>query len=85
MKILCNVNNRETIILQLKKGKHVFDELNLTTCYDLDTLLITAIDKLLTINRIDRLSLNTFKISNKIRPETTSGMLIKTIKTALEI
>lgn len=85
MKIVCNINNREIITLQLKKGECVFDELTLTISQGFDTLLITAIDKLLTRNRIDKLSLNTFKISDKIRSETISGMLIKTIKTVLEI
>lgn len=71
--------------MSLKLGNKVIDCESLTISLNLDTLLITAIDKLLTRNKIDQLSLKSLKMLGKIRSEAVSGMIIKTVKAGLEV
>lgn len=85
MKLVCNIKNGEIIIIQLKRGKHILDELHLTVSRNLDNMLITAIDKLAAKNRIDRLSLKTLEIQGKMRSGAVSSMILKTVKSALGV
>lgn len=70
--------------MSLKLGNKVTDQEDLTIGHNLDTLLIRSIDKILSRNTIDRLSLKSLEILGKIEPEAVSGMIIKTVKSGLE-
>jgi len=63
----------------------VIDSEGLTINHRFDTLLIVAIDKLLAKNKIDRLLLKSLKIRGETGDGAVSGMIIKTVKTGLEI
>lgn len=84
-KLSLQIIDQNNLQIQLKARRRVIDYEPLTISQNLDNMLIVAIDKLLARNRMNRLSLKSFKILGKIRPEAVSGMIIKTIKTALEI
>ena len=85
MRFILIAKNNNIFELQLKAGNKVLGNDYLTPSQDFDTMLIVAIDRLLTKNKIDRLSLKSFKILGKTRPGAVSSMLIKTVKIALEI
>lgn len=82
--ISTNSHSPGVIEIKLKKGNRILDELHLTITRNLDNMLITAIDKLLAKNRIDRLSLKTLEIQGEMGPGAVSSMILKTIKSALE-
>ena len=84
MKLVLTIKNQNNIEIKLKKGKGVVDHESLTLNQNLDNMLITAIDKLLAKNRIDRLSLETLEIQGKMRPEAVLSMIIRTAKSAIE-
>ena len=73
------------IIIKLKEMGKVFDQQDLTISRNLDTLLIGAIDKIISRNRIDRLSLKSLKIPAKLKDEAVSNMILKTIKAGLKV
>lgn len=85
MKLVYNIKNTDTAVLQLKNGRRTLDELHLTVSQGFDSMLITAIDKLLIRNRIDRLSLKSLEIQGEIRPEAVSSMIIRALKSAIEV
>ena len=85
MKLTLIIKNQNNITIELRENNKSIDHEDLTINQNLDNMLITAIDRLLIKNRINRLSLKSFKIPDKIRPEAVSSMIIKTVKTALEI
>jgi hypothetical protein len=83
MKLDIMIKEGDAIVVQLRAGKKVVDEENLTLSQGFDILLITAIDKLLLKNRIDRLSLKSLEISGKTRPGAVSNMVMRAIKAAV--
>ncbi|OGN01174.1 MAG: hypothetical protein A3B91_05290 [Candidatus Yanofskybacteria bacterium RIFCSPHIGHO2_02_FULL_41_29] len=85
MKLILTVKNQKEATLKLKEGNLVIDEETLTIGQGFDTLLITAIDNILAESKINKLCLRRFEISGKILPGTVLGMLIKTVKSALEV
>lgn len=85
MKLALTIKNENDIEIYLKRGRKVTDKESLTISQGFDNMLITAIDRLLIKNRINKLSLKSLKIPGKIRPEAVSSMIIKTIKTSLDI
>ena len=85
MRIVSIIKSNNQVALHLKQEERVIDELYLTISQDFDRLLIIAIDKLLTKNRINRLSLKTMNIQGKLRPEAISSMIIQAVKVALEV
>ena len=85
MKVILTIKKENNLVIELKQGRKFVARENLTIDRNLDTLLITAIDKILSRNRIDRLSLRTLEIPGKLKDEAVSAMILKTIKTALEI
>ncbi len=84
MNLIFNVKNRDNIVIQLKRGDALLDELALTISQDFDTLLIKAIDNIIAKNTIGRLSLNKSVIKGKIEGSALWGMILKTVKSALE-
>ena len=85
MRIVLIIKSNNQVALHLKQEERVIDELYLTISQDFDRLLIIAIDKLLTKNRINRLSLKTMNIQGKLRPEAVSSMILQTVGAALEV
>lgn len=85
MRLLFNIKNQEVVEIQLKKDKNVISETHLTVGQPLDTMLIRALDKILRKNKMGRLSLKSVRISGKIRPEVASGMILKTVASALSL
>lgn len=83
--LILTLKNNNTAEIKLKNDSKTLSKEDLTQSQDFDIMLITSIDRLLTKNRIDRLSLKSFKILGKMRPEAISSMITRTIKTALEI
>ena len=83
--LILTLKNNNTAEIKLKNDSKTLSKEDLTQSQDFDIMLITSIDRLLTKNRIDRLSLKSFKILGKMRPEAISSMIIRTVKIALEI
>ena len=73
------------LILELTKKGKVLSEENLTISRNLDTMLIIALDRILSRNRIGRLSLKNVKIGGKIRSGTVSSMIIHSVSKALTL
>ena len=84
-KIILEKNSKDELLVGLKMGQKLVDQKSLTIGQDFDTLLITTIDKLVTENRIDRLSLKSLDISSKTGPGTVSSMVIKTVFLVLNL
>lgn len=74
-----------SIDIELRRGAVLLDRQTLTKDRNLDTLLIKVLDNILFRNKIERLSLKSVEIRGNIRDEAVSGMILKTIKKALEI
>lgn len=105
MKIIFDTKNKNIINIQLKEGGRVIDETDLTISQDLDNMLIRTIDKVLSRNKIERLSVKTAEILGKmedealqrfqlsatrlrrsrLEPSPISAMILKTVRTAVEI
>ena len=84
MKLILVIKNENELTLQLKEGVRVIDEESLTISQNLDNMLIRAIDNIAVRNTIERISLKTLKIQGKSRPEATSSMIIKAVRSGLE-
>ena len=84
-KFILYLKNQKELTLKLKQGNRVIDHEDLTINSNLDTLLISSIDKILVRNNIDRLSLKSMEIQGKLRLESVSGMVLGTIEKALKI
>lgn len=85
MKLILTIKNQDIVKIQLKIGSKVIDQESLTISRNLDTLLIRAIDKVLFKNKIGRLSLKSLEIPTKLKDGAVSSMIIRTIKSGLEI
>lgn len=85
MKLIFNIKTEGIIRVLLKEGKRVVDETDLTISQDLDNMLIRTIDKLLSRNKIERLSVKTAEILGKLKDQALSAMILKTVRTAVEI
>ena len=83
MKLFLDIKDRNNIALQLKDSARLIDEESLTISQGLDTLLIRALDNIISRNRIDRLSLNNLGIMGKIDDHAIWGMILETVKIAL--
>lgn len=79
------IQSDDRLEIKLQHDKAVIDRVYLTIDQSLDSMLISAIDKLLLRNRIDRLSLKSLKIQGKTRPEAVSGMITAAIRNGLEV
>jgi hypothetical protein len=74
-----------TLELSTGEGKAKENSRYLTISQDFDNMLITAIDRLLKANRIDRLSLKGLKMPGKMRPEAVSMMILKAVDSGLGV
>lgn len=85
MQLVFNVENRNSLIIRLKRKPNITNKIHLTVSQDFDILLIRAIDKILCKNKISRLSLKSVEISGKIEPGALSGMVLQSAAKALVI
>jgi len=79
------IQNQNNLTINLKQGKKTIDHESLTIARNLDTLLIIALDNILSRNTIDKLLLRVLRIQGKVREKTVSGMIIKTVKAGLRV
>ena len=84
LKLQLKIQNFDAHIY-LKGKRGIVDHEDLTISRNLDTLLIRAIDKILSRNRISRLSLRTLEIPAKLKDGAVSNMILKTTKVGLEV
>ena len=85
MKLILTIQNKNNLKIQFKEGRKLIDHEDLTISHNLDTLLIRAIDKILSRNRISRLSLITLEIRAKLKDGAVSNMILRTAKAGLEV
>ena len=85
IKVVFNVKKPDLISIELRKGSELIDSEDLTISQGFDTLLISVLDKLLSRNNIDRLSLKSLEIQGDLREEAVSAMILKTAKSALGV
>lgn len=85
MKLVFNVENKNSLMIHLKHGSKPINETYLTPGQDFDILLIKTLDKIISENKIDRLSLKSVEISGKMSPEAVSSMILQTVAKALAI
>ncbi|OGN07985.1 MAG: hypothetical protein A3J46_03980 [Candidatus Yanofskybacteria bacterium RIFCSPHIGHO2_02_FULL_41_11] len=71
--------------ITLKNKGVIIDETDLTISQGLDNMLIKALDNLIARNKIERLSIKNVEIGGELRGEAISSMVIKTVKTALNL
>ena len=85
MKLILTIQNKNNLKIQFKEGRKLINHEDLTISHNLDTLLIRAIDKILSRNRISRLSLITLEIPAKLKDGAVSNMILRTAKAGLEV
>jgi len=83
MSVIFDATKLGVVKIRLRKGGKVVADTHLTVGQDFDIVLITALDKLIRSNKIERLSLKNVKIRGKMRPGAISGMTLKTVAEAL--
>ena len=83
MEIVFDIKDHKTIIILLKVGKAIIGQESLTVSQEFDSMLIKALDKLVSGNKIDRLSLKTVEIAGKLETAATSAMILSAVKDAL--
>ena len=83
MHILFKVKNHELLEIQLIKGKLTINKTHLTISQDFDIMLITTLDRILSRNKIERLSLKSVEIAGKMPFNAVSGMVIQAVAKAL--
>ena len=85
MRLLFNIKNQEIIEIHLIKDKFIIDKTHLTVGQDFDILLIDALDKIFSRNKIGRLSLKSVEISGEIEPNRVASMILSSIASALKV
>lgn len=77
--------DEDKVTLRLMAGPKLIDETTLTLSQGFDTLLITALDKLLRRNKLKKLSLNKAYILGKVKQEAVSWRVIAVFAEALSL
>ncbi|OGN07824.1 MAG: hypothetical protein A2750_00350 [Candidatus Yanofskybacteria bacterium RIFCSPHIGHO2_01_FULL_45_42] len=76
---------RQSVTLRLKDGPKSVGETTLTINRGFDTVLITALDKLLRRNKLKKLFLNRVHILGKMKPEAVLGRVLTVFAEALNL
>ena len=84
IKVIFDIKNSSSVSVTLKEKGNIIGCQVLTIDHGFDTLLIRSIDKLLSSNNIDRLSLKALEIQGKLRSESVSCMILKTVIAGLK-
>jgi len=85
MCLLFNLKNQKILEIQLVENKHVIDKTHLTISPHFDILLIKALDKILSRNKIIKLSLKNIEIRGKMKPAAVYSMVLQTVYKALRV
>ena len=83
VKVIFNTKDHKTLIIVLKRGNEVIGQESLTVSQEFDNMLIKALDKLVSDNKIDRLSIKNVEISGKMEASALSSMVLSAVKGAL--
>lgn len=84
-KIIVEIKPTGGVGMLIIKGKKPVDCEDLTLNRDSDILFITALDKLLVRNKINRLSLKTLIIRGKMDNQALWGIILGAVLTALKL
>jgi len=84
MDLIINFKDRGKIELQLKCGRVLTDTLTFEFEANLDSVLITAVDKILKRNRINPLSLKTIKVSGNVEKSSSAYKIAQTFIEAIK-
>jgi hypothetical protein len=79
IKLIIQIQDKDSLIFMLKKGAKVLDRESLTVLRGFDNISLGSIDKLLARNKIDKTTLKNIEIAGKIDEKSISGMIIKTM------
>ncbi len=71
-------------MLELKEGKKLIDSLTFDFEANLDSVLISAVDKICKRNRIETLSLKTLKVAGKLNKDSSAYKIVQTFIEALK-
>ncbi len=83
--IVFDIKTEGIVCIQLKRGRLIIAHKSLTISQAFDNMLITALDKLLEDNNIEKLSIKSVEIAGKMNDKTLSAMILKTVKNALRV
>ena len=70
--------------LKLQEGRKCIDTLTFGFEANLDSVLISAVDKILKRNRIETLSLKTVKVSGNIEKSSSAYTIARTFREAIK-
>lgn len=85
MKLILTIKTPDQLTVGLKRGNKVIDQESLTISQGFDNMLIVAIDKILSRNRMVKLSLRTLVLPAKLKDGAVSTMILGTTKAGLEV
>jgi len=84
MDLIINFKDRVKVELQLKRGRVLTDTLTFEFEANLDSVLISAVDKIIKRNRIESLSLKTVKVSGNVEKSSSAYKIARTFIEAIK-
>ena len=84
MELIINFKDRGKVELRLKHGGVCIDSLTFEFESNLDSVLISAVDKILKRNRIDTSSLKTIKVAGNIEKSSSAYKIAQTFIEAIK-
>lgn len=84
MELIINFKDRGNAELQLKRGGVLIDTLTFAFESNLDSELISAVDKICKRNRINPLSLKTLKVSGNVEKSSSAYKMAQTFIEAIK-
>jgi len=84
MDLIINFKDRGKVELQLKRGRVLTDTLTFEFEANLDSVLISAVDKIIKRNRIESLSLKTVKVSGNVEKSSSAYKIARTFIEAIK-
>ncbi|MBI2062422.1 MAG: hypothetical protein HYT64_01900 [Candidatus Yanofskybacteria bacterium] len=84
MELIINFKDRGKVELQLKRGRVLTDILTFEFEANLDSVLISAVDKICKRNRIDTLSLKTIKVAGNVEKSSSAYKIAQTFIEAIK-
>ena len=84
MDLIINFKDRGKVELQLKRGRVLIDTLTFDFEANLDSVLISAVDKILERNRIETLSLKTVKVAGEVDKFSSAYKIAQTFIEAIK-
>ncbi len=85
MNLIINfTEKRGEVVLELKEGKKLIDSLTFDFEANLDSVLISAVDKICKRNRIESLSLKIVKVTGKVEKGSSAYKIAQTFIEAIK-